>query len=416
VNSPASTLSAVSFTVVARLFTLATAFASSILTARGLGVEGRGQYYAVMTLAGIIAQFGNLGLSSSNTFLAAKDRTHLWPLLVNSLWVAIAIGVVTAAVVALLGERVTDRLGIPPGVAWTLCISAPAILAFTLFSSLLVANERFFAMNMWSMVNAVLVLLGVAASMIAGAQSGTFVVVTMTAALIAAACLGIDVGRSLPREGGWGFDQGRLRASLQFASRAYLALLAGFLIQRIGVALLVFYRGPADIGVFSIAVQIADVMVILPTSMAIVLFPTLVRDPGDAWRKTRQALLITLALMSLLSAGVWLLGEPVLEVVFGAAFVPSYPVLLWLLPAVLAISVTSVLSQYVVAEGFPRSLVALWIAGLIASAGVGALLVDRFGAIGAAKCQSAGAVLVCAGVIALTLRRRRQSLKSELRV
>jgi O-antigen/teichoic acid export membrane protein len=248
------------------------------------------------------------------------------------------------------------------------------------------------------------------------ASSAVFVYATLLAAVIAATGLIVDVGRSLDRRGGWAFDKARMRASVQFASRAYLALLAGFLIQRIGVTLLMAYRGPAEIGVFSIAAQISDVLIILPTSMSIVLFPTLIRDPGSAWRQTRLAVFIVAAIMLAAGAGVWLLGEPVIRLVFGAQFAPAFLVLLWLLPAVLAISVTSILSQYVVAEGFPRLLVALWIVGLLTCVLAGTRLVDVNGAIGAAQAQSMGAIAVCLGVVALTLRRRRQSLISELRV
>jgi len=415
VNSSSTTVSAVSFTVVARVIVLIAGFAASVLTARGLGVEGRGQYYAVMTLAAIIAQFGNLGLSSSNTFLAARDRANSWALVVNSVWVSVALGVVTALALVFLGEPISMRLGVPAVLAWTLCFIAPAILAFTLCSGVLVANERFFAMSTWSVVNAALVLVGVAICTSVGAGSEVFVVVTLLAAYMAAIGLIVDVGRRLDRHAGWSFDVPRMRASVQFASRAYVALLAGFLIQRIGVTLLMVYRGSVEIGVYSIAAQIADVLVILPSSIAMVLFPTLIRDPDDAWRKTRQAVLLVIGCMLAIGAGVWLVGELVITTVFGTEFAASYHVLLWLLPAVLAVSVSSVLSQYVVAEGFPRSLVALWIAGLGLCVFFGIPLVDASSVIGAAQAQSFGAVAVCFGVIALTVRRRRLSLKSVLR-
>ena len=141
-NNIARTLPAVSFTVAARLIVLVTGFAASVVTARVLGVEGRGQYYAVMTLGAIVAQIGNLGLSSSNTFLAARDPAHSWPLVVNSVWVALAVGVATALFVALSGDFVSRRLGVAPALAWALCVLGPSILVFTLCSGVLVANER----------------------------------------------------------------------------------------------------------------------------------------------------------------------------------------------------------------------------------------------------------------------------------
>ena len=99
-------------------------------------------------------------------------------------------------------------------------------------------------MNIWNIVNAVLVLIGVAVCAALGAGSASFVIATLLAALAAAVGMIMDTGRGLTHESGWAFDRQRLRASVQFASRAYLALLAGFLIQRIGVALLTALRRP----------------------------------------------------------------------------------------------------------------------------------------------------------------------------
>lgn len=408
-NESGRALPAVTFTVGARFIVLIAGFVASVLTARGLGVEGRGQYYAVMTLAAIIAQIGNLGLSSSNTFLASRDREHSWPLAANSLWVALAVGIATAAFVALCGDFIAARLGVHGALAWTLCLLAPAILAFTLGSSILVANERFLAMNLWSVVNAALVLAGVALCMAFTRDSAIFVLVTLAAALVAAAGLFVDLGRGLSRRSGWQFDAGRMRASVQFASRAYLALLAGFLIQRLGVALLTAYRTPAEIGVYSIAAQISDVLIILPTSIALVLFPMLIRDPAAAWKRTRQAVWLVAAIMTAVSLGAWWLGEWAISAIFGAPFAPAAQILLWMLPAVFAISVTSILSQYVVAGGFPRSLVALWLCGLVLAIAAGIPLVNSRGAVGAALAQSLSAVAVFMGVLALTFRRLRQS-------
>lgn len=401
------TLPAVSFTVAARLVVLATGLAASVVTARGLGVEGRGQYYALITIASIIAQIGNLGLSSSNTFLAARERAHTWPLVVNSIWIAIGLGAVTSLLVMFCGSYISANLSLPKPMLWVLCLLAPAILTFTLCSGVLVANERFAAMNLWTIVNAVLVLSGVALCSAQHLDVAGFVLVTLVAAVVSAVGLTMDLGRGLARKHEWRFDLARLRAGFQFASRAYLALLAGFLIQKSGVTLLAAFRGPSDIGFFSIAAQIADVLIILPTAMATVLFPVLIRDPRDAWVRTRQAALIVSGLMLAASLGVWLLGEWAIQFVFGQKYGPSFSILLWLMPAVLGVSVTSILSQFVVADGFPRSLVALWLSGLALSIGLGIPMVASNGAIGAAQAQSLAALMVCAGVMVLALRRVR---------
>src|SRR5437870_4922581 len=62
--------------------------ASSILTARYLAPEGRGEYFIAIVTAQLAAQFGNLGLSSGNTYFVARDRRLFPGLLANSLWIS----------------------------------------------------------------------------------------------------------------------------------------------------------------------------------------------------------------------------------------------------------------------------------------------------------------------------------------
>src|SRR6185295_16698317 len=60
--------SSVVATVAVRLLIVAGGFVSSVITARLLSPAGRGEYFLVVTLAQTLAQFGNLGLQSSNTY------------------------------------------------------------------------------------------------------------------------------------------------------------------------------------------------------------------------------------------------------------------------------------------------------------------------------------------------------------
>ncbi len=54
-------------TLAARVFVIVCGLASSIIMAKVLGPEGRGEYFYIVTLAQLAMQVGNLGLGSSNT-------------------------------------------------------------------------------------------------------------------------------------------------------------------------------------------------------------------------------------------------------------------------------------------------------------------------------------------------------------
>ena len=63
--------------MVARVCSLIGGLITGIVTARALGPQGRGEYFAVTTAAAILAQACNFGLGSSNVFLGARDRARM---------------------------------------------------------------------------------------------------------------------------------------------------------------------------------------------------------------------------------------------------------------------------------------------------------------------------------------------------
>ena len=402
---------AVAGTMAARIAAMAAGIGGSVITARLLGAEGRGKYYAAVTLAGIVAQFANLGLSSSNTLLGARDPAAVGRLMTNSLWLAAACGLVVAVAVLSGGERLASAIGVDPGLLVLAVPLAPAMLFVSLAASLLVAEQRFAAVNGWQIANAALALAVLASCAWAGLGVRAFLLGTALVALTIAAGMGYTLGAGRARL--VGFDRALFSQGFGFALRAYVAVLVGYLLQRSGATALIAAGDPHALGVFSIAAQIFDVMIILPATVSLVLFPALVRQQASAWRATRAALRVVIPSMLAASALAALSGRWLIPFVFGRPFAASFAPMLGLLPAVLSISIVSVLSQFLVVRRFPRALVALWIVG----AGVAVLAafpaVRLWGALGAAWAQSAGSLVVLVGVVAMTVRKVRREARGQ---
>src|SRR5262249_34159948 len=104
----------VASTLLARLVVLPAGAVSAIGTARALGPAGRGHYLAIVTAASLVAQTLNLGLSSSNVLLGARDRAALWPLLMNSVWLTLASAALGAGLIAAGGDALSRVLAVPP--------------------------------------------------------------------------------------------------------------------------------------------------------------------------------------------------------------------------------------------------------------------------------------------------------------
>jgi O-antigen/teichoic acid export membrane protein len=98
---------------------------------------------------------------------------------------------------------------------------------------------------------------------------------------------------------------------------------------------------------------------------------------------------------------------------FGPDFASAASVLRWLLPGVVATSITTVLSQYLASIGMPKLLVGVWLMGVGLVLVLGAALIPDHGAVGAAAATSVAYVAVLLLVFALCRRHRGQTATME---
>lgn len=75
---------------------------SSIVSARLLGPEGKGIFTVAVAIAGLIVQFGNLGIHSANTYYLSKDQSILPRVVGNSVAVVVMVSVISSGVFLLL--------------------------------------------------------------------------------------------------------------------------------------------------------------------------------------------------------------------------------------------------------------------------------------------------------------------------
>jgi O-antigen/teichoic acid export membrane protein/glycosyltransferase involved in cell wall biosynthesis len=391
--------------MLARVCILAAGLVTGIASARALGPAGRGQYFTVTTAAAIIAQVANLGFTSSNVFLGARDHARIRPLLVNSALLAALVGLLGAVCVFLGRERLSALSALPAPMLWAICALGAATLLWNLATSLLVAAERFAALNIWMVLSAAASVTAIVACAVARAPPATFALASTFAALSTTCALVLFIGARAA--GPIRYSTALVREGIGFSLRAYLALVFGYLLQRSGASLLVVTSSAAEVGQYSIASQVFDVLLIVPSSISLVLYPLLVRRGDDLWHHVRRTALLTTVVMLLLCVTAALTAPLLLPLLFGARYAAATPALWALLPGVVAYSLVSVLSQYLVARRFPWSVVLAWAAGLLTAVVAGIELTRTYGAFGAGLGQSLGACLVCALIIAISYRRTR---------
>ncbi len=392
----------VALSLVTRVVLIAAGVFTSVLTARALGVVGRGEYFYIVTLAGLANQFGNLGLASSNTYFLAKDHSLLPRLAANSFWISLVVGTLAACSILIFEADQTKSHWIE-GPVWLLIIMVPTMLYGLLASNLFIAMSLIRRYNIFQLGSATFQLMGVAlaAWMVWGVDA--FLLVSALTGLIAAGALVVMLGR-LHRLT-WRFDLQLFRSNLGYSGRAYVATLLGYGVSRAGVLLLERYSGNAEIGIYSVAVQFADVLMIVPATVAMVLFPDLLKGQLERrFTRTMRATGQIAMLMAILCVLTGFVAGWIVPILFGVGFVPAVKVLWWMLPGVFFLSLANIVSQYLATKGIPLSNVWVWLGGLVFLLATSSYLIPRWGALGAAASLSMTYILLAITLIMLAYR------------
>lgn len=376
----------VALSLVTRVALIVAGILTSVLTARTLGVAGRGEYFYIVTLANLATQFGNFGLASSNTYSLANDHSLLPRLAANSFWIALIIGTLAACGILIFESNPAKSHWIE-GPAWLLIILVPCMLYVLLASNLLIGMSLIRHYNIFQLGSTAFQLIGVAfaAWMMWGVEK--FLLVSGVTGLISAAALVTMLGRV--HKLSWRFDLQLFRTNLGYSGRAYVATLLSYGVSRAVVLLLERYSETEELGIYSVAVQFADVLMIVPATVAMVLFPELLKDTVEhrfarTMRATRQIAL----LMAMLCVLTGFVAAWIVPTLFGEAFVPAVQVLWWMLPGVFFLSLANIVSQYLATRGIPLANVFAWLGGLVFLMATSSYLIPRWGALGAAASQS----------------------------
>ena len=383
----------------ARLLGQALGVVLTIASARVLQPEGRGEFASLSVAAVVGVQVLNLGLSSSLAVLFARRPARIGRYRRHLAYLAIA----CAAVLTALGTVLT---WIRPSSAltwWPLWAAWVPLLLLGLYQgAALVALQDARALARIELAGrCCAVVLGGSSLLVYGSRLGPFLMAVVTGDALIAALGAVYLARLFPgRPASFRRAAQFFRSALRLGLRAYPPLVLFFLLVKSDILVLRLVRGAAETGVYSIASQIVDVALILPSTIGALFLASVVRSKHPATELLRVLRPVALA-VGCLALAMLIFGHWAILWVFGSPFVGAYPALVLLLPGFVALALLGLLSQYFASRGFPVFVSVYWLLGLIVNVSLNLLLVPRFGLLAAAGSSS-----VAYGLVFLLMLRR----------
>ena len=393
-------------TLGSRAIVFAAAFLANILIARLLGPAGKGQISLVIFTITILINVAALGIPSALVFHVGQKlhntrRLFGAGLALYSLAVVVFAVLYLAVLPYLQGTIFSD---LPPWLMYFVLLAFPLSLAIRYAQHIMLGLRHVFHYNLVTVLDRVAYVVLLVVILWGFEQSVAGVVYAEVlgrlTACVVAVCFLLCALKPL-----FSFGRKELGALLGYGLRAHLMLVIALVSYRIGLYVLRYFYDAAVVGQYSIALNMAEVLLFIPNSFGVILFArTSSSTDEEASRFTPIAARNVLAL-TLVSALVLGLVAPVLvPLIFGQAFRPSIALFLVLLPGVITFALYRVLSYDMIGRGFPLRVSLASGAGLIANLGVAILLVPRLGAMGAVFGNLAGYILTTAIITFIFLR------------
>ena len=377
-----------------RVLQFGSTIAVAFLLARLLGPDGRGAYSLLLLLPSTLFALAQFGLPSAVTYFSGSGSSLASLMRIGAgATIGLSVVLIPLTILALPALERSVFQAAPSDLLRFALIAFPIQLASSLFGSMLWGRQL---VRRYSLVLAaqsigsllvVLLLVGAAGMGVTGALVGQLVVTGVTAVVVM-----YSVRQQAAREerAEATTDSARrpaanVRELLGYGIRLYPASISTFLSYRSDLFLLGLLVGDAaQIGLYTLAVSLAEITFHVPDAIATILYPRVAgSDRSEADRIipsiSRFSLLVTLLAALALIPTAFVAVRLILPD-FGGSIVPF----LVLVPGTVALSVSKVLSGYISGLGRPLPVGMIAVGALLANLALNMVLIPAMGIAGAA--------------------------------
>jgi O-antigen/teichoic acid export membrane protein len=333
-----------------------TRFATSVLIARTLGAEGKGVYTLTLTAASLLALFLDMGLTGAITYYTASRQFKVDELFSYSLWISLLLSLAGGFFFYLLYKDFLVNsflIGVDAANILIIILFLPINLFGSFLSGIILGLQHIFDYNLISVVRVFgnLVLQVISALRGGGVFGAVLAWVggNVLAFLLTLWFLRKDLH----------FNRTKQRriytATFSYGIKSYIANLMSFFNYRLDSFLVNFYSGPTNVGLYTTGVSSAELLWNVPEAISSALFPkSAALDKTVGGKLTAQVCRLVLLVTVPLAMIFGLAGIFLIPFVFGQAFLPSVSPFLWLLPGIIALSLSKVIFAYLSGIGKPQ--------------------------------------------------------------
>jgi 1,2-diacylglycerol 3-alpha-glucosyltransferase len=367
------------------IFLFATSFLLGVLTARYLGADGKGRFNVVFYAVSLLSTIFSLRFQRATTYYLSKHKDMLGESIAISMLVGLVSTILVIIASIIFHEFFYSTLIKGIEVEWEILalISASTYLwgiIIALYAGLQLFRQRALFMGVSYLLKSALVILAL------GFLKGDLNDLFLAMGTVETVAYILVIASLLPGLKSLTIHLKPLQEMLRYSLAAFPGMLSDIVTLRIDVFFINFFAGASQVGIYTVAISIANMFLYIPTAARSVLMPY-IAGQGNREITPRLSRLILLTLVGLsvfLIPIVWIFLLPI----YGEQFAYSRVLFLILLPGTIFWGIFALISSDIEGRGMPLKVSYISMLCAISTVILDLLLIPSLAATGAAITSS----------------------------
>lgn len=342
--------------------TLGTNLLTGVVIARALGVSGRGQLTAILTVTQMVGWAFGLGCNEATAYYHARNRDTAG---VVTAWLIVLI---PAGVVAVLVGELVLPVALHAQSDETLRLARLFMLSVVLTPlgllklGILLGTERYLFYNAFGFVQpALTAALYLALWRLGALSTASGLAATLGVSLALGVLLTLQTLKGRIARPDWS----QARKSIWYGVRAHGTNLGGMMNSRLDLMIIPAFLAASSVGLYSVATNISWVVVSISAAIAAIVLPAAARRAEEGIPVVVHSLQATLLVATLLASAIALIGGFALRTLYGSDFEHGVVALRLLLPGSVCYACAAVLWSGLYALNRPLTAAASQALGLV---------------------------------------------------
>lgn len=359
---------------------------SGMITARWLGPHDRGVLAIVMAIPATVWMFTNFGINQANVYYLGKRKYSLSAVVSNTLVLSLSSGIIITLFLWITKDFFALKLikAVDPLYLLLAIISIPVLVLKNSYGGILRSLEKFVFMNLIQSSRSLLGLAVVVCVLVyleKGLIALLIVIIFLNHLEAFFTLLRVNVISRFK----FAFNISLSKDVFRFGIKSYFQNMIGFLHNRIDLFMIAYFLVPAQIAFYDISVIVGEMLFFLPQSITFVILPKLVKlNDEEKAQVVAQTGRIAFALTVVLSVGLVLFGERLIELVYGKNYGEAFLPLCFMLPGLILSCSNSVIVPYYTSRHKQKVTIVVSIISLISNIILNFYMIPLYGIIGAA--------------------------------